>query len=143
MIASEHIKSLIALDVGEKRIGVAVAGMVARLPRPLGILQQSPHTLEKLMTLIDEHNAGGIVIGLPRNLDGDDTPQTAYVRDFGRRLETMVDIPVYWVDEALTSRQAEMEYASRKIKPQKGDIDSLAACYILSDFLQTHKDIKI
>lgn len=131
---------MVALDVGEKRVGVAVASLSARLPRPHGVLEQAPDIIGRLQALLEQQQAAGLVIGLPRGLNGQDTPQTAYVRDFIARLEATLPIPVYWIDEALTSTLAEAELGKRGGAHTKGDVDALAACYILDDFLATYKE---
>lgn len=135
-------KSIVALDVGERRIGVAVASLAARLPRPWGVIEQTADTLEHLHDLLRREQATALVVGLPRGLNGQETNQTAHVRSFINRLQSALQIPVYWMDEALTSHQAETELTLRKKPYSKGDIDALAACYILNDFLATHaKDL--
>ena len=135
---------ILALDVGERRIGVAIASQQARLPRPHGVVAQSADILARLRTLVDEEQVAEVVAGLPRNLSGQDTRQTTYVRAFVTDPQAALPVPVYLIDEALTSVQAEAELDHRKKPYAKGDIDALAACYILEDFLaaRAHKDHK-
>lgn len=133
--------SVIALDVGEKRIGVASASVAAMLPHPLMTISRSEQTMHDIVQLVQEQRAVAIVIGLPRGLDGQDTAQTRTVEQFGHELEQHLNIPLYWQDEALTSRQAEEELQTRGKPYQKGDIDALAATYILEDFLREHREL--
>ncbi len=134
---------IVAIDVGEKRIGIAASNLNTRLPRPVMTLEQTPAIIDEIGLMLKEQAAVCVVIGLPRNLDGDDTAQTRYVREFGSRLQKLIPIPVYWVDEALTSKQAETELEERGRAYVKGDIDALAACYILTDFLNSSaEDLK-
>lgn len=142
-MTAQQNKTLIALDVGERRIGVAVASLVARLPRPAGVIMQSEETFAQIAELIAAERAVGVVVGLPRNLAGQDTGQTKYVRDFTANLQSAIGTPVYWCDEALTSHLAEIELQKRQATYTKGDIDALAACYILEDFLSSHKEDKL
>lgn len=127
--------NILSLDVGERRVGVAIASLIAKLPRPLITLDNTDDIWAQISTLAAEHDARTIVVGLPRNLSGDDTAQTQYVRSFAEKL---IDYTVEFQDEALTSRKAEKELNSRGKPYAKGDIDALAATYILEDYLTVH-----
>lgn len=127
--------SILALDVGDKRVGVAVASMAARLPRPLTTLERGDDCFEELRNIIRSEDAGMVVVGLPRGLDGQSTGQTEATEHFVSELKREVDLPVRLQDEALTSKQAEAELSKRGSAHAKGDIDALAATYILEDFL--------
>jgi putative Holliday junction resolvase len=129
-------KPVIGLDVGDKRVGVALAGPVARLANPLTTLDRGDGLMDAIIGLIAEHDAGSLVVGLPRNLDGEDTKQTAITREFIAELERAVSVPVYLSDEALTSQKAEAVLRSRSKPYSKADIDALAAALILDDHLQ-------
>ena len=131
---------IMALDVGGRRIGVAIANSEIRLVRPLTTLENGPRFFDELGQLIRAHSVKRLVIGLPRSLDGQATAQTETVRAFAAKLEKHVDIPLHWQDEAVTSRQAEAELQRRKKPYAKEDIDALAATYILEDFLQENKE---
>jgi putative holliday junction resolvase len=126
-----------ALDVGAKRIGVAIASSQARLARPMVTLENNQHTLEDIDKLIAAETVGEIVVGLPRNLDGEATGQTAETLEFSDQLRARFDIPVNFQDEALTSRKAEAELEQRGKPYNKEDIDALAATYILEDYLRS------
>jgi len=135
--------SVLSLDVGERRIGVAVADLQARLPRPLTTLDNGSEVIEQICNLITEHHATVLVVGLPRGLDGQHTSQTGYVETFVKTLEPVVGVPTKWQDEALTSRKAEQELNSRGKPYSKGDIDALSATYILEDFLHDHAEVQL
>lgn len=128
--------NIIALDVGERRIGVAIASTLSRLPRPLTTLIQNADTLKDIRKLLTDEQVSIIVVGLPRNLSGDDTSQTVYVRKFAEQLEE-IGIVIRLQDEAATSVKAEQELKNRGKPFAKADIDSLAATYILEDYLRT------
>lgn len=127
---------ILGLDIGTVRTGVARAHTIARIASPLAIIDMNGDALEQLRAIIASEDAVGLVAGLPRNLSGVDTAQTAFVRDMVANIEKSVDLPVYFVDEALTSEKAETELKSRKKPYAKGDIDMLAACYLLEDALE-------
>ena len=128
-------KSVVSLDVGAARIGVAVANLASRMPQPLKAVLHDDQVMKTLGILCKEQGALAVVVGLPRGLDGQHTAQTVAVELFASELEKYLDIPVYWQDEAVTSAQAEAELIARKKPYAKGDIDMLAATYILEDFM--------
>lgn len=128
-------KNILAFDVGDSRIGVAAASHIARLARPLGVLNNNETVWEQIAQLIKTENAGVLVVGLPRSLQGKDTEQTRIVRSFASKLKQNTGFDVILQDEALTSRQAEAELHSRGKPFAKGDVDALAATYILEDYL--------
>ena len=129
--------NILALDVGERRIGVAAANTMARLARPLGTLINEETVWPELTKLVESEDVKLIVIGLPRSLDSADTAQTRYVRSFADEVAHKLVVNTVFQDEALTSRQAEAELRSRGKHFAKGDIDALAATYILDDYLRT------
>lgn len=128
--------AIIALDVGDVRIGVARASGLSRLAAPLVTLSQGDTVIDELRQLCRREHAERIVIGLPRGMSGQETAQTAAVRAFGRRVAAEIDLPVSWQDESVTSVQAEAELQHRGKPYRKQDIDALAATYILEDYLR-------
>ena len=138
---NSHLSTALALDVGERRIGVALASLQARIPAPLTTLLRGESTFHDIQMLIDEHAVVVLVVGLPRGLDGQHTAQTMAVEEFKSSLERTLSIPVHWQDEALTSRQAEAELESRGKPYKKEAIDALSATYILDDFLRDHPEV--
>lgn len=131
-------KSILALDVGGQRIGVARAMIDSRLPSPLTTLINSSDIYKQIQDLIAQENAQCIVLGLPRGLSGQETEQTKTVQEFGASLGGDLQIPLYWQDEAATSLKAKQELEARGKPYAKGDVDALAATYILEDFLVEH-----
>lgn len=124
-------KQLLGLDVGLARTGIARASAAARLAEPL-LTAPTEKIISRLRNLIEEYNVGSIVVGLPRNLSGNDTTQTTWVRDWVRSAQRKIDLPFYWQDEVLSTRLAEAQKMSYK---KAHDVDSLAAAIILQDFL--------
>jgi putative Holliday junction resolvase len=127
--------SILGLDVGDKRVGVAVTSLMARLPRPLATLERDDNFVENLKKIINDESIEAIVVGLPRGLSGQHTAQTTRVENFTIELRQLVDLPIHFQDEAVTSKKAETELQNRGKPYQKGDIDALAATYILEDYL--------
>lgn len=125
--------TILALDVGTKRIGVAMADVTVPIAIPLETVEVDGSELEKIAKIIKDKSAEKVVVGYPRNQSGDATDQTKVSEVFGKRVMAYVDI--VFQDESLTSVMAE-ERLKRSGKPyQKGDIDALAAAIILQDSL--------
>lgn len=126
--------SILALDVGAQRVGVAVASFVARLPHPVTALQNDEGLWQELAGIIEAENVQHIVVGNPRGLQGQSTAQTAETEAFVSKLLERFELPITQLDEAMTSQKAEAELQSRGKPYAKGDIDALAATYILEDY---------
>lgn len=129
------ISTYAALDIGDVRIGVAVTPKGVRIAQPYGVITHDQSVVKAIKDLIISEQITAMAIGLPRGLQGQETDQTRYVRNFVKQLVPAIDIPIYLQDEALTSVKAEEELTARGKEFAKGDIDALAACYILEDFL--------
>jgi len=127
--------SFLALDVGDVRVGVALANAEVRFANPLTTLTNDDSFWVRLEELIGEHDVILIVVGLPRNLNGDATEQTRKVEAFAELLQAKINLPVRLQDEATTSVKAEAELRQRGKPYEKADIDALAATYILEDYL--------
>lgn len=127
---------LLALDVGERRIGVARADSIGRIAAPLTTITVDGTELVVLQRLLLENNVTGLVVGLPRNMSGEPTQQTALVEQFAQNRLRAFDLPIAFQDESLTSVAAERELQKRKKPYQKGDVDALAATFILQDYME-------
>jgi putative Holliday junction resolvase len=126
-------KQYLGLDVGLRRTGIARASESARLSEPL-ITVATSEVFKTLRNLIEEYNVSAIVVGLPRNLQGNSTQQTNWVRDWVHHAKSKIDLPFYFQDEVLSTRIAEAKkHAYKKVH----DVDSLAAAIILQDFVDT------
>ncbi len=126
---------ILALDVGAVRVGVARASSTVRLAEPLTTLANDETIWQRLDQLCEEHAAQQLVVGLPRNLSGEDTAQTTFARAFADELAKHTSLPIRLQDEALTSKKAEDELSQRNKPFSKADVDALAATYILEDYL--------
>lgn len=132
---AQPASNFLGLDVGDRRIGLAVASSEARLPRPLGMIERTELTISRLKQIIEDEQIGLLVVGLPRNLAGETTNQTRAVEAFAADLEAL-NVPIVLQDESLTSVKAEEELKRRGKPYAKGDVDALAATYILDDYLR-------
>lgn len=135
MSNTESPQIIVSLDVGEKRIGIAHADTQVRFPVAYGTIEADGHELERLREIIAEFDPGLLVIGYPRNQNGEATAQTRYVEEFATKLESL-RLPIEFQDESLTSVLAEQYLKNQKKSYTKGDIDAHAAAIILGDFLE-------
>lgn len=132
--------NIVALDLGSRRVGVAIANGVARLPHAHSTLINDETFWDKLHILLDSEDIKQIVIGLPRGLDGQETPQTKLVRTFAAEIAEKTGLPVNFQDEAVTSVLAE-ENLSQTTKGYTRDmIDAVAAAIILKDYLDSQEE---
>jgi putative Holliday junction resolvase len=127
----------VALDIGKVRIGVASNPSGVFIAQPRGVIANDQNVVASIKKLISDEQATVLVVGLPRGLQGQETEQTKYVRDFIQKLQDAISVPIQLQDEAMTSVHAEEELSLRKKPFEKGDIDALAATYILQDYLQS------
>jgi len=130
-------KSLIALDVGTVRIGVALADTAVRIAVPYGTINVDGTELAQIARLAVDETVDTIVVGYPRNQSGEPTAQTAYVEQFAEELVDMAN-DIVFQDESLTSVIAEQRLKSRGESYTKGDIDAEAAVIILQDYIEVH-----
>ena len=128
-------RNILALDVGEKRIGMAMADTAVRIAVPFGWLENNETILIELAEVLLRHDIRVIVVGYPRNQSGEPTQQTEYVKNFVEKIADLdIDAEIVYQDESLTSVQAEERLGTR-IK-DKGEIDAEAASIILQDYLE-------
>ena len=127
---------VLALDVGEKRIGVAWGDSSVKIATPYGVIAMGETAVAEIEKLISQLGVSRLVIGLPRNSRGEETKQSQYVRNFAKKL-AVFDCPIAFQDESLTSVEAENILDKKGGKFAKSDIDSHAAAVILSDYLES------
>jgi putative Holliday junction resolvase len=126
---------VLALDIGEKRVGVAIASSYVKIASPLITLSNDSNFFSSLNKIIESYAVTKIVVGLPRTLEGNDSAQTLKTRAFIHRLKSEIKKDIITQDEALSSVRAEEILKTRGKIFAKADIDKLAACLILEDYL--------
>jgi len=129
--------SLVCLDVGEKRIGVAVADPSIRIAIAFETVPVDGNELQRIAEIVLNEGGNTIVVGYPRNQQGETTAQTQYVERFAENLRDIAEHIVFQ-DESLTSVIAENRLIAMKKPYEKGDIDAQAAAIILEDYMETH-----
>jgi putative pre-16S rRNA nuclease len=132
-----------ALDFGERRIGVAVSDPTRTIASPLTTLQRRPGKRPpwaQITKIVEEQEVDEAVVGLPLDLSGDETEWTAAVRRFGADFERRTGLPVRWIDERMTSVAAERAVRGMGLKrserEQKERVDAAAAALILDAWLR-------
>lgn len=130
----------LALDIGDKRIGLAVGNDAARLARPHSILQRSSKRADfaAIARVIAEEQVDALLVGLPYNMDGSEGPQAKTVRNYVRHLSRHISLPITFVDERLSSFAAdEIIRQNRPRKPggPKVHNDDVAAAVFLQAYL--------
>ena len=149
--------TILAIDYGRARIGLAIADSGLRLAQPIGTLERINRNedMRRLRELAREHNVKQVVVGLPLRLDGTQSEMAEEASRFAERLRKQIGLPVEMVDERLTSWEAErlMEevggrvlhkespVTGKKIRKEQGKltVDSVAAAVILKEYLEKHQ----
>ena len=127
-------KNILALDVGDRRVGVALADSQIKIAVPYGYLERSDKIIQQITELMLDHDINILVIGYPRNQSGEATKQTESVEQFAKKLaEVEIDADLVFQDESLSSVEAERRLGRVK---DKGEIDAEAASIILQDYLE-------
>jgi putative Holliday junction resolvase len=135
---------ILAVDVGARRVGLAISDASRTLARPLETIAVASEAdaverVARRIEQLDQEDDGiaTIVVGMPASLDGTPTPQTAQVRAFIARLAKRTPLPIATEDERLTSREAESRLAVREKdwRKRKARIDAVAASVFLQDYL--------
>lgn len=134
-------RRFLGLDVGERRIGVALSDASGRLATPLTTIGARDRPLERIARLAHEHGVCEVVVGLPLTLRGEVGPQAAAVQRFAEALATTLELPVHLFDERLTTAAAEQYLRELGVKPEKRrqQIDQVAAAIILQDYLDQQR----
>ena len=136
---------LLALDVGDVRIGVALSDETGTLASGLVTLRSlgPRQDAQQVAALVREHAVGELVVGLPLRLDGSSGTQAEKVLDFVERLRHVLRVPVVTRDERLTSVEAAARLAEAGVRgrARKARLDQAAACLILQELLDERKAV--
>jgi putative Holliday junction resolvase len=134
---------LIGIDFGRRRIGLAVSDETGTCVRGLPTLLQNDDrdATAALAGIIAREKAEGVVVGVPLDPDERETALSLEIRKFAADLEKRTALPVYFIDESLTSKQASelLLFRKKKDRRDKAAVDRMAACLILESFLREKK----
>lgn len=140
MVDSSGKPRYLGLDVGNRRIGVAVSDELGFTAQPVLTLERKRSRREDLRSiarLCRRFGVAGIVVGNPVHLSGDDSPQTARTQAFAAELGALTSLPIHLWDERLTTREAHqiLYDAGRARQEHRKVVDQVAATLILQSFL--------
>ncbi len=138
---------LLCLDLGEKRIGLAISDRLWMIASSLEVIDHKKFTISanRIHDLYNEHKACALVIGLPKNMDGTMGPRTQSIQDFAKNYERLFpDTPYVFWDERLSTVAAETMLIDADLtrKKRKTVVDKIAATYILQGFLDRLSYVK-
>ena len=137
---------VLAIDMGSKRVGLAVSDELRLTVRALPALPRTPwkRLLSSLAELCEQFDVRSIVLGLPLRLDGTEGDAAEEVRRVGHNLELSLKLPLFFQDERLTSKDAESSLRERGFRADEisGRVDGEAASIILGDFLEAQQRLE-
>ena len=143
-----RVMRLLALDLGERRVGVAVSDPTGTIARPLHALERSSKAedFSAIAALVDAYDAEAVIVGQPLSLDGHVGPQARRVARYADSLAECLEVPVIpWDERFSTARADEIlretrgEQAKRRARAD-GEIDAIAAAVILQSYLDSERD---
>ena len=134
----------LAIDLGEKRTGLAVGDDGTGIASPVGVINttRQDERIRRLGLAIKEHGPDALVLGVPLNMDGSDSPGVTKAKAFGEELTRQFGLTVHLFDERLTSVEADEQMAQSGLThgQKKARRDALAAAAILRGFLARGRD---
>ncbi|OBY28258.1 Holliday junction resolvase RuvX [Leisingera sp. JC1] len=140
------MSALMGLDLGTKTIGVAVSDRIGAVATPLETVKRKKFSADaaRLLEIIKARDISGILLGLPRNMDGSEGPRCQSTRAFARNLGQLTDLPISFWDERLSTVAAEKALleADTTRKRRAEVIDHVAASYILQGALDRMRHLK-
>lgn len=135
-----------ALDHGTKKIGIAFSDELEILANPYEVWpQEGEATLAKLVKLARTEGVQALLVGLPCHKDGAESETAPLARTFGQELSTRTGLPLRFLNEHLSSQEAERLLAQRGVKPKdrKAKLDAAAAAVILQEWLEQRRSLRI
>jgi len=142
---AKNLNRILALDYGEKRVGLAISDLMQIIAKPFKTLNNisNNNIIDQLKIIIKEKSIEKIVVGLPTTLNNKESSQTKIVIQFINQLEIAVSTPIISYDERLTSIEAKRSLVSQGIKTghNKGAVDMTAAAIFLQNYLDEKSTI--
>ncbi|SRR5579875_855128 len=133
---------LLALDVGNARIGWAVSDPTGTVVTPRGVIPRQPEAraIMQICAAVAEEEAVGVIVGLPLSLSGEHSEQTRATETFAQKLAAQLSVPLVLWDERYTTTEAQRILRERRVPRERwrSQIDAIAAGVILQDYLDAH-----
>ena len=140
----ENDQPWLGIDLGEKRIGIALSDTLKIAAQPHSVIQRTSRKADfaQFSKIAMENNVGRLVVGLPVQMDGDEGAMAKWARDYGAALGEALGLPVDFQDESLTSEMAAgaMAEAGYSRKKMKGKLDAVAAALILQSYMDEMRE---
>jgi putative holliday junction resolvase len=137
---------IMAFDVGDKTIGVAVSDLMGWTAQGVEVIRRSSwqNDLDRINQLVQTYEVEEFVVGLPLNMNGTEGPRAELSRRFGEKLQSISALPIHFWDERLTTVAAErvLLEADMSRQKRKQKIDQVAATFILQNFLDARANRK-
>jgi len=135
----DYLDTILAFDYGDARIGVAVKFAEESVAEPLLTLKNDQDIWQNIQDLLNLHQPDLIVVGRPRNLEGEKTKQTDEAEKFASKLSKLYNNKIELIDEALSTEQAKQRIPKSLASKYREVIDQYAACIILESYLKEKK----
>ena len=132
--------SLLGIDHGDSRIGLAISDELGSFAHPYRTLQSGARVIDEIRAIVERVQISGIIIGFPKNMDGTLGPAAAKVKLFGEQLaQVLPTIKIIFWDERLTTREAQraLHAAGKNAKQSKKMIDQVAAQILLQNYMDS------
>ncbi|MFO0955245.1 MAG: Holliday junction resolvase RuvX [Candidatus Saccharibacteria bacterium] len=142
MKGADHIElavsqPLIGVDTGDVRVGIALKPADSIEAEPLGVFPAGPSVMTQILQFAQQYDAETVVVGLPRDINGNDTAQTRKAREFAGELADESGLHVILFDEFSTSERARAQLGKASRDEEKRQLDALAAAVLLDDYMRS------
>jgi putative Holliday junction resolvase len=131
---------IIAVDMGEKRVGVAISDPSGIIAQPLLTIERHDNAalMLELKKVVEQYGVERIIVGIPYALNGSETKKSIEITAFTRQLQAALHVPIVMEDERLTTRMAEnsLHMMGKKVGKSRNKIDQIAAAHILQHYLK-------
>jgi putative Holliday junction resolvase len=135
---------VLAIDLGEKRIGLAVSDETRTIAASYGVImrQSRREDVARYAAIVEQEEIALVVVGLPITMDGQEGQRARWVRDYANELQRLLPVPVTLWDERFSTKQAaaSLRLRGKRGKQAQDRIDAVAAAFILQDYLDAHPD---
>ena len=140
-VADSAMGRILALDLGEKRIGIAISDETRMIARSLEVMERRSRLadFERISQIVDEQGVSLLIVGLPLLASGEEGEKAAWVRDYTLDLQRNLGLAVHFWDESFTTVQAEASLRDRGVhgRHRRRRVDAVAAAFILQSYLDS------
>lgn len=141
-MGAEHIEEaikepMLGVDSGDRRIGIAIKPRDRVAAEPVCVLDNSVNVFERILDLAQENKIDTVVVGLPRDINGNETAQTRKARHFAGELADRTDLHIVLHDEFATSERARQRLGKVSRNQEKSQLDAAAAAVLLDDYMES------